>query len=215
MTHIRSFTLSLLLSISLSCISQIRVACIGNSITYGYQISGREENSYPAQLGRLLGDKYEVENFGVSARTLMSKGDMPYIKEKAYRNALDFKPQIVVIKLGTNDTKPHNWTHNADFETDLQNMVDCFSSLDSKPKIYLCYPAKVYETTWGINDSTIVNGVMPVIKRVAKRNKLRIIDLHSATDGMKEHFKDNVHPDKDGALKIAETVRKSIRRRFF
>ncbi len=211
MKHIKLFALSLFIGIQLHCTARTKVACIGNSITFGYQIAEREENSYPAQLGQMLGDKYQVENFGISARTLMSKGDMPYIKEEIYQKALDYNPEIVVIKLGTNDTKPHNWIHHNDFEADLQRMIDSFNNLESRPKIFLCYPAKVYETTWGINDSTIVNGVIPIIKRVAKRNKLKTINLHKATDNMKEHFKDNVHPDKTGALKIAKTVKKHIK----
>ena len=214
MKHIKLLALSFFIGISFYCQAQTKVACIGNSITFGYQIADREENSYPAQLGKMLGDKYEVENFGISARTLLSKGDMPYTKEELYYKALKYNPEIVIIKLGTNDTKPHNWIHNKDFENDLQNMIDNFKNLESKPKIFLCYPAKVYETTWGINDSTIVNGVMPIIKRVAKQNKIKIIDLHKATDNMKEHFKDNIHPDETAALKIAETVKKNIKRRL-
>lgn len=33
----------------------IKVACVGNSITYGAGISNREKNSYPAQLQYYLG----------------------------------------------------------------------------------------------------------------------------------------------------------------
>ena len=87
----------------------IRVACIGNSITYGARIKNRDRDSYPAVLSRMLGEAYWVKNFGVSARTLLNKGDNPYMNEKAYQDALAFNPNIVVIKLGTNDSKSFNW----------------------------------------------------------------------------------------------------------
>ena len=92
----------------------VRVACVGNSITYGAGIKNRSHDSYPSVLGRLLGDKYWVKNFGVSARTMLNKGDRPYMKEQAYQQALAFNPNIVVIKLGTNDSKSFNWVHKAD-----------------------------------------------------------------------------------------------------
>ena len=93
----------------------VRVACVGNSITYGARIKNQSHDSYPAVLGRLLGDKYWVKNFGVSARTMLNKGDHPYMKEQAYQQALAFNPNIVVIKLGTNDSKSFNWVYKADF----------------------------------------------------------------------------------------------------
>ena len=86
-----------------------RVACIGNSITYGYGLKNRSEECYPAVLGIMLGENYTVENFGISARTLLNKGDHPYMQEKLFTEARAFHPDIVIIKLGTNDTKPHNW----------------------------------------------------------------------------------------------------------
>ena len=56
----------------------IRVACVGNSITYGAGIENRVKDSYPAQLGRMLGDRWETRNFGVSGATMLKKGDNPY-----------------------------------------------------------------------------------------------------------------------------------------
>jgi lysophospholipase L1-like esterase len=105
---------------------KIRVACVGDSITFGAGVEKREVNNYPKVLGSLLGDKYEVRNFGVSGATLLSKGDHPYIKTGAYSDAKKFAPQIVIIKLGTNDTKPQNWKHEADFLADATNMIKEF-----------------------------------------------------------------------------------------
>jgi len=92
-----------LISSTLHAEDVIRIACVGDSITYGAGIKGRVTKSYPAQLQELLGATYNVGNFGVSGRTLLKKGDKPYWENKAYKNALDFKPDIVIIKLGTND----------------------------------------------------------------------------------------------------------------
>lgn len=188
----------------------VRVACIGNSITFGAGIRNRSRDSYPSVLARMLGDSYWVKNFGVSARTMLNKGDHPYMNEPAYKNALAFNPNIVVIKLGTNDSKSFNWKYKADFMKDAQTMIDAFKGLPSQPKIYLCYPSKAYLTGDGINDDIISKEIIPMIKQLAKKNDLSVIDLHTAMDGMPELFPDRIHPNEKGAQVMAKAVYQSI-----
>ena len=188
----------------------VRVACIGNSITFGAGIRNRSRDSYPSVLARMLGDSYWVKNFGVSARTMLNKGDHPYMNEPAYKNALAFNPNIVVIKLGTNDSKSFNWKYKADFMKDAQTMIDAFKGLPSQPKIYLCYPSKAYLTGDGINDDIISKEIIPMIKKLAKKNDLSVIDLHTAMDGMPELFPDRIHPNEKGAQVMAKAVYQSI-----
>lgn len=183
-----------------------RVACIGNSITDGMGIDMSEVYGYPAVLQRLLGKNYNVKNFGVSARTLMNKGDLPYMKEQAWADAQAFLPNIVVIKLGTNDSKDYNWIHGADYGADLQKMVDTLRALPSKPQIYVCSPIPAARI-WGISDSVIVNGEIPAIKRVVKKNKLAYIDLHTEfkpTEGLMQ--RDGIHPTDKGAAQLAKII---------
>ena len=188
----------------------VRVACIGNSITFGAGIRNRSRDSYPSVLARMLGDSYWVKNFGVSARTMLNKGDHPYMNEPAYKNALAFNPNIVVIKLGTNDSKSFNWKYKADFMKYAQTMIDAFKGLPSQPKIYLCYPSKAYLTGDGINDDIISKEIIPMIKKLAKKNDLSVIDLHTAMDGMPELFPDRIHPNEKGAQVMAKAVYQSI-----
>lgn len=188
----------------------IKIACIGNSITYGVGTRNPAKDSYPAVLGQMLGDGYEVRNFGVSARTMLMKGDNPYMKEERYRQALDYNPDIVTIKLGTNDTKPQNWRYKSDFKKDMETMIRTLRALPSKPEIYLCYPIPAYAVQWGINDSIIVHGVMPVINRLATKYGLKVIDLHTPLTGMKECFADNVHPNEKAAVRIAQAIYRQL-----
>lgn len=188
----------------------IKIACIGNSITYGVGTRNPAKDSYPAVLGQMLGDGYEVRNFGVSARTMLMKGDNPYMKEERYRQALDYNPDIVTIKLGTNDTKPQNWRYKSDFKKDMETMIRTLRALPSKPEIYLCYPIPAYAVQWGINDSIIVHGVMPVINRLAAKYGLKVIDLHTPLTGMKECFVDNVHPNEKAAVRIAQAIYRQL-----
>lgn len=191
----------------------VRVACIGNSITDGFGIDMASQRGYPAQLQQLLGNDYHVKNFGVSGRTMLNKGDLPYQNELAWRDALAFRPDIVIIKLGTNDSKPENWQYNKGFKDDLQQMVDALQANKNNPRILLCTPIPAFKPTWNINDSVIVHGITPVINKVAKKNKLQVIDLHTlyANDGDKM-IDDGIHPDAKGARRMAEIIAEQLKK---
>ena len=191
----------------------VRVACIGNSITDGFGIDMASQRGYPAQLQQLLGNDYHVKNFGVSGRTMLNKGDLPYQNELAWRDALAFRPDIVIIKLGTNDSKPENWQYNKGFNDDLQQMVDALQANKNNPRIILCTPIPAFKPTWNINDSVIVHGITPIINKVAKKNKLQVIDLHTlyANDGDKM-IADGIHPDARGARRMAEIIAEQLKK---
>lgn len=188
----------------------VKVACIGNSITYGSGIPDRSRDSYPAQLGRMLGDKWIVKNFGVSGRTMLKKGDFPYWKEEAWAEAKAFLPDVVIIKLGTNDSKPQNWKFANEFFADSRAMVRELKGLSSHPIIYLCRPLPAYASKWGISDSVIVHGVIPAVDRLVKEEKLQVIDLYSALTGYANLFPDQIHPNAEGAGLMAKYICKQL-----
>ena len=148
----------------------------------------------------------DVRNFGVSGTTTMTGTDMPYVNEQAYKDALEFNPQIVTIKLGTNDSKPYNWKENEHFKKDLKTLIESFRELPSKPKIWLCLPVPAYGHAWSINDSVIYNGVIPYIREVAQEENLPLIDLNTPFQGKRQYFPDTIHPNEEGERMIAEII---------
>ncbi len=212
MKHLFSSVLILLSATFSPAESITRIACVGDSITFGAANADRAKNCYPAELGRLLGKEYTVRNFGVNGATLLKKGDRPYWKLKAFKDATAFGPNIVIIKLGTNDTKPQNWNKAGnEFEVDLRALIDHFQKQPSKPAIYLCLPVPVYQDRWGINEKTVSEGVIPVIKKIAKAKKLPVIDLHKALSDHPEMFPDKIHPNAAGAKRMAKTILAALR----
>lgn len=208
-----SFALLLVLTSLASAADKVRVACVGDSITFGAGVEEREKNNYPKRLGELLGDGYEVKNFGNSGATLLKNGDKPYWKLGEFQAATEFQPHIVVIKLGTNDTKPQNWKHADEFAADLKAMVEHFQKIDSKPTVYICKPVPVYETKWGINEKDLTTGVIPQAEAVAKATGTKVIDLYAALSNHPEMFPDKIHPNAAGAAVIAKTVAAAIERK--
>lgn len=208
----RSFLALLFALLALSLQAQIRVACIGNSITYGHGIQDREHDTYPAQLQQLLGDEYDVRNFGVSGTTAQREGDFPWTTTAEYKAALEFLPQIAIFKLGTNDSKPQNWVGTDRFIDNLQALAREFAALPSHPRIIIALPAKAYEVRWNIHDDIIAQQEIPAIRKMAKKNHWTLIDLYKATDGMPQLFPDGIHPNEQGAGVIAGKVSKAVRK---
>lgn len=182
----------------------VRVTCIGDSITQG--AGAAKGKSYPAQLQELLGSSWEVGNFGVSGRTLLKKGDFPYWKEQAYQKALGFRPDVVIIMLGTNDTKPQNWKHETEFVADYTELVKSFLALESKPRVYVCRPCPVPEPgNFGINETNLKEAIKR-IDRLAADLKLGTIDMHAALAAKPELLPDRVHPNTAGAGEMAKAA---------
>jgi len=194
----------------MSCSGKIlRVACVGDSITEGAGLLKQSETSYPVMLDSILGKKYNVLNCGRSATTLQKKGDFPYWNSKEFSNTFVYRPDIIIIKLGTNDTKPQN-RFAADFEKDYQSLIDTLRTIPTSPKIFVCLPVPVFKTEWGINDSTLTKVVIPAIQRIAQKNNLPLIDLNTAMSNQKANFPDNIHPNERAAKEMAKIIASKI-----
>ncbi len=181
-----------------------RVACVGDSITQGVKLP--QGMTYPEQLQKMLGSPWIVKNFGKSGSTLLKQGDHPYSNESIYQEALQFAPDAVIIKLGTNDTKPQNWKHIADFKKDYRALVESFRSLPGKPRIYICTPCPVVGAgSFDINNAGVVEEV-GWVKELAAELHVGLVDMNAAFAGKSELLPDKVHPNAEGATLLAGTA---------
>ncbi len=184
---------------------EIKIACVGDSITEGYGVKNQSKSSYPVLLNNLVGKDTTVLNCGRSAATMMKDGDLPYWKCMEFYDVFAYKPDIIIIKLGTNDSKDNLWNAKK-YEEDYQAMVDTFKTIPSHPKIYLCLPIPAFEHRWLINDTTINEQIIPIIKNIAEKNKLHVIDLNSGYKDKGKFCKDGIHPNEQGNEIMAEMV---------
>lgn len=198
--------------------SQIKVACVGDSVTYGHGIKNQPKNNYPSQLANLLGDEYNVRNFGISGSTTSKEGDQPYYITEAYSESLEYKADILVFMLGSNDSKPENWRGYDVFENWYISLLDTYLK-DNNPTVYLCTPPTAFHdtgrddglTNYDINPE-IVEEIADVIRKVAKERGYALIDINDLTENRSELFnKDHVHPNNDGATAIAKAVYEAIK----
>lgn len=194
-----------------SCSGVTKIACVGDSITEGAGLVWQSKTSYPVILDSILGPKYSVLNLGRSATTLQRKGDFPYWTAKEFYDVFALRPNIIIIKLGTNDTKPENWNAKR-FAADYQALVDTFKTIQSHPRIYVCLPVPVCQTKWGINDSTLTAGVIPAVELLAKTNGFKSIDLYHGMQNESANFPDGVHPNEKGAKIMAGIIAREIQK---
>jgi len=185
-----------------------KVACVGNSVTYGYKIDDRAF-TYPAQLQQLLSNTYRVENFGHSGATLLQKGHNPYRKLKVFEQALAFEPDIVVIHLGLNDTDPRNWPKfRDDFTRDYIDLIRSFQEKNPATKVWICRMTPIFSWHPRFKSSTRVwyEQVQQEIERVAAVTRVPLIDLNRPLYNRPDLFPDALHPTTEGAGIIARTV---------
>ena len=190
----------------------IRVACIGDSITWGFTLLNPWKQSYPALLQEKLGEGYEVRNFGYNDASARFDADTPYVHKRVYRESLAWNPDIVLLMLGTNDTKTRNWDPDI-FRRDYRKIVGSYQKLPSQPRVILIAPIRIFlilgKPLLGVHLETLEEGVRPAIREIAAETGLQLIDLQDLFLDNR-YCRDGVHPQRTGAQMLAEAVYSSI-----
>ncbi len=203
---------------------KIRVACLGDSITKGARTRDPNSQSYPARLQAMLSDGWTVRNFGIGGATLLKKG-RPNIW-KNLRPAKRFRPHIVIVMLGTNDTvsgKRKNWERIDEFSRDCKKLIEEFRTLPTRPTVYLCGPTAMVLETPGLSPKRRANlterrprleKLRGMIERIAEKEHVRYLDLGPVLQGHPELVTpgDGVHPNVEGYKAIAKRIHGELRR---
>ena len=209
LNRISVFVLCLFAVLSLQAAARIKVACVGNSVTYGYGLQDREHDAYPVRLQAMLGEGYDVQNFGHSGATLLYKGHRPYVCLPEFRQALDFKPDWVVIHLGLNDTDPRNWPDwKEEFIPNYRALIDSFRMLNPEARILVCKMTPIFDRHSRFQSGTRDwhKQIQQAIERVALGAGAQLIDLFTPLHSRPELFPDALHPNPEGAQILAKTV---------
>ena len=200
---------------------QIKVACVGDSITYGHGVVGWEKNNYPAVLQDLLGEEYHVANFGSSGACVNPEGDQPYTEREIYQESLAYDADILIFMLGTNDSKAENWTDIEGFMQDYMELLGSYLESENPPKVYigLCAEAFFVEES---ADGVAKFDIQPaIVDEIVERLELlptssavpcSVIGIHALTEEHPEWFEaDGIHPNNEGAFAIAEKIAEAIK----
>jgi len=188
--------------------ARVRVACVGDSITQGHGVPAGQ--TYPERLGRLLGDRYEVRNFGEAGRTVLRSGDNSYWDTLSFVESTRYDPHIVVILLGTNDAAAKTWRDVPQFRRDYLDLVAQYRALPSRPAVFVARPCPMYEPARDVDRANLVDLVVPAIDGLPLENGVERIDVHGALASRSFFLADGVHPNAQGAQVVARVVMAAI-----
>ncbi len=173
---------------------KIKVACVGDSLTYG----DKAYKGYPVYLQEMLGDRYEVRNFGecgaIACDTSTFNGgtNWCYKNYERYTQSKAWQPDIVIMMLGYNDAGGHltdfhnvSWSGGADstaaaeFEKDYKALVQEY--IDLGAQVYIANTPCSNNASDKNDTSTQFKYICPIIEKVANELGLPFIDIHSHT----------------------------------
>lgn len=192
---------------------KVKVACVGNSVTYGLGLEDREINCYPAQLQQRMGDTYDVRNFGKSGATLLNRGHRPYAQQEECKQALAFAADRVIIHLGLNDTDPRNWPNYRDeFVGDYLMLIDSFRKANPACRIWICRlsPITSHHARFKSGTRDWYWEIQAAIEEVARLSGAGLIDLQESLYCRPDLFPDAIHPVAEGAAIIAQTIQETL-----
>ena len=170
----------------------IKVACVGEHTTHSRH--NTYPNEYPAKLQAILGATHEVGNFGYPSAIVLRKPHdnfyKTYTMSEEFPKSLAFTPDIVVIgPFGKHDARPEKWTFKAEFPADLKFLVEKYTSLPNKPRVFLALPIPYpFGAPGGVTDE-----VSTLTKQVAAAAGLPTIDLYRAFLDQKRLFTVDTH----------------------
>lgn len=186
-----------------------RIACVGDSITYGTGVIwNRKRDAWPYQLGKFLGERYQVVNYGISGASIQKESDKPY-RVDFMKNVEQMETEAVILMLGSNDSKACNW-NSEQFEKAYSETIVRLKA--STKNLYVMIPPKAFvvrfrrNVKFGIRNEVIRDEIYPAILRLAKAHNVPVIDLYRLTEDYPEYFEDGVHPNKLGNRVIAKYV---------
>lgn len=196
--------------------AQANVACIGNSITQGLGIPNPND-TYPAKLEMLLGSGYTVTNYGEAGRTALDVDEWSYILSPVWTYSKAIPHDIVIILLGTNDSKEEYWTEYANFKDDYLYIMNSYKNYPGSddPVFILGLPPPVFDESQGHKNAPIVNDIIPRIKQLSNETDATIADFYNALAGKPELFMDGVHPNEVGAGIMAQIAFNAIQEALY
>jgi len=181
-----------------------KVACVGDSIT-------ASSSRYPTYLAQGLGSGYQVRNFGRSGTTMLKATGASYWKTTQFTDSGAWGPKIVIIMLGTNDSKKIYWpAHGKEYKGDYLAMVRRYQNLASRPKVLVMTSPPNYTDGSRYQPSVIKNQIVPTVRQVSKETGAVFIDIFTPLSGHPELFPDGTHPNTTGSKRIASIVQKAI-----
>ena len=189
----------------------IKVAAVGDSLTYGYGLENRREEAYPSVLLDLLGSHYQVSNYGMSGRSLLSTSDYPYLQEKNAQSSLQSDADIVIIMIGSNDSRAAYW-NKEQFIKEYRAFAEAYLQMASQPEVFLVAPPHVPTSRFGLNNDIVRDELQAIVAETAADLGVHFVNLSPITEGKMDYYSDGLHLTPLGNQVIAQEIFSALMR---
>ncbi|KXT78668.1 putative xylanase [Streptococcus sp. DD13] len=169
----------------------------------------RSKESYPAYLLAELGSFFRIANYGLAGRSLQSSSDFPYFQEKNAQASLSSQANLVLLMLGTNDTRPQYWEKER-FEMEYRSRLASYASMTSHPEIFLLIPPFIPTSRYGLDNHVLAHSIRPFLKQLGQELSLPVVDLYELTENKGELYSDGVHLNAKGNQVVGHALAQAI-----
>lgn len=194
-----------------------RIACVGDSLTYGHTW---HNESYPVYLQELLGDGVQVENFGYNGSAVTNRSEpsfrLKYDGLKEYTDSLGFEPDVVFLMLGSNDG--FNWEGSAPtFDAEYRKLISSYLDGGADTVILMTAPPTLEGNAFNLPNDKIRDNVCPAQRAVAEDMGLPLLDMRrllEAQEDLESLYRpgDRVHFSVAGAKLVAQYAADALKR---
>ena len=189
----------------------IKIAAVGDSLTYGYGLENRHQDAYPSILLELLGSNYQVANYGMSGRSLLSTSDYPYLNEKNAQQSLESDADIVIIMIGSNDSRAAYW-NKEQFIKEYRAFAEAYLQMASQPEVFLVAPPHVPTSRFGLNNDIVRDELQAIVAETASDLGVHFVNLYPITEGKMDYYSDGLHLTPLGNQVIAQEIFSALMR---
>ena len=198
----------------------IRIGCIGDSITAGTGLVSPKQEAFPARLETLLHPNATVLNFGNGGKTKRNDlGVDSYVNSNTYQNLMQDAESldIVTVMLGTNDAyHAKGWTEYevTRFKTDCKALFAALAEKNPAMRFVLMNsPACFGEKPFRYNMLPLRTLQSELVTELSEAGcNIHFFDMYSVTKPLEEYFPDQLHPNKDAHLIMAQALCELIER---
>lgn len=173
----------------------IHVACLGDSITFGTGSADPSIHCYPVYYQRMLGYNYYVEKYGLPSHSLIETDQPSYLNHDYFRKSAAAKPDVVIVMLGTNDTRPSRWADSAYKDWSDPARTQAFLNSGNKlvenyrkanPDVQIIFATCPFVQQAADWTNNLIKYGNPLINQIASTNDCSVIDIFTYT-------KKNIH----------------------